>query len=420
MIPASGDTAPRFRFNPLDPGFRADPYPVYARLREDAPYLRTLGTLVLSRHIDVMRVLKSRRFSVDLIPQTITRHAARIGITGIDRVERFIRNSIVFTDNPGHIRLRHLIGQAYAPAAIADLPAIIDARVARLLDAMAAQAAAGGGTCELMSCLAAPLPVEVLCDWMRVPEAARRRIAPLIHTIRYLLDPGMMGRGQFQAVVDAMDELTGFFVAHARSVRSAGDGNLVARLADARSDGHEPLDEEEVAFACIMSFVAGTETTQCLIGNAVHLLLARPDQRALLRREAGPATAMIEEAIRFETPLQMTKRIAMDDCEIGGVTVAAGEQILLCLGSANRDPAAFPDPDRFDPARAGPPHVGFGYAMHACLGGTLARMQAEAAVTALFERYPGLEPPAAPVRWQKHSLILRGPAELPLAIGGAA
>lgn len=427
MIPATenragnraGDTAPRFRFNPLDPAFRTDPYPVYARLRDEAPHLRSLGTLVLSRHADVMEVLKSRQFSVDLIPQTITRHAAKLGVAGIGRVERFIRNSIVFTDNPGHIRLRQLIGQAYAPAALGELPPIIEARAERLLDAMEERAAGEGGSADIMAGLAAPLPVEVLCDWMNVPEAVRPLLAPRIHTIRYLLDPGMMGRGQFQAVVESMDELTRFFMEHARSVRGTGDGNLIARLTDARAEGREPLDEEEVAFACIMSFVAGTETTQCLIGNAVHLLLSRPGLQARLDREAGLPTAVIEEAIRFEAPLQMTKRIAMRDCEVGGIPVGQGEQILLCLGSANRDPAAFPDPDRYDPARGGAPHVGFGYAMHACLGGVLARMQAEVAVAAFFRRHPDLAPPEI-VRWQKHSLILRGPAELPLAIGGAA
>jgi cytochrome P450 len=395
------------RFNPLEPEFRACPYPTYARLRVEAPYLRALGTLVLTRYRDVLEVLKSRQFSVDLIPQTITRHALGLGVGGIEQAIRFIRNSIVFTDNPAHARLRMLINQAYLPGVVKELAPLIGREVDRLLDTIPPD-----GACDLIRDLAAPLPVHVLCEWMQVPRAEHGAIAGHIHVIRYLLDPGMNKRAQLEAVISSLATLTAFFVEHARAVRG-NDGGLIARLSAAEADG-DRLAEEEVAFACIMSFVAGLETTQGLIGNAVHALLDHPDQLALLRREPERLTPAVEEAIRFEAPLQLTKRVTTKPSRIGQTQSAAGEQILLCLGAANRDPDVFSDPDRYDMTRAGAPHVGFGYGMHACLGGLLARVQCETVLRRLIERYREIRrSPGAP-RWQSHSVILRGLAALPL------
>lgn len=397
------------RFNPLDPAFRACPYPTYARLRVEAPYLRTLGTLVLTRYRDVLEVLKSRQFSVDLIPKTILRHAGQLGVGGTAQVDRFIRNSIVFTNNPEHARLRLIINQAYLPGVVKELVPTISRQVDRLFGTLRV-----GGSCDLISDLAAPLPIHVLCDWMRVPAADRDAVAGHIHVIRYLLDPGMAKRAELEAVISSLGGLTAFFIEHARAVRTDDDG-LIGRLCAADYHG-DRLSEEEVAFACIMSFVAGLETTQGLIGNAVHVLLDFPDQLALLRREPERATAAVEEAIRFETPLQLTKRITTRALRIGDTQSEEGEQILLCLGAANRDPEIFATPDRYDIARAGAPHVGFGYGMHACLGGVLARVQCEVALRALIALGGEISRGPGAVQWQTHSLILRGLTALPVRL----
>jgi cytochrome P450/surfactin synthase thioesterase subunit len=398
-------------FNPLDPGFRADPYPAYARLRQEAPYLRTLGTLVLTRYQDVLAVLKSRQFSVDLIPQTIVRHAQKLGAGGTDQVVRFIRNSIVFTDSPEHVRLRQLVNQAYTPPIVEAMAPRIYERVTTLLDKAESRAGVGE-VIDFVRDVAAPLPVHVLCDWMCVPEEMHETIGRHIHRIRYLLDPGLMTASDFRAVIESMSTLTAFFEDHARAVRGVTDGNLVARLSAAEHNG-DRLGEEEVAFACIMSFVAGTETSQGLIGNVLHILLDEPEQFATLRRERERLTSAVEEAIRFETPLQMTKRVAMRDVSIRDVEIKAGEQVLLCLASANRDPTAFDKPDSYDLGRKGPPHVGFGYGMHSCLGGMLARLQSEVAIDAVMDRYSDIRRGQKPPVWQKHSLILRALESLP-------
>lgn len=404
--PAGAASGRPVRFNPTAPEFRRDPYPVYRDLRERSPYLRTLGTLVLSRYEDVMAALKSRQLSVDLIPRTIVQQAGKLHAGDISQAERFVRNSVVFTDNPEHTRLRRLINQAYTPEILDQLRPVIRREVGALLDATRE-----AETFDVMAHLAAHLPLNVLCAWMGVPPYQRAWIGEQVHIIRYLLDPGMMTKSQFEPVMKAIAALTAFYVEHARALRERPDGNLITLLSQARA-GDDRLSETEVAFACIMSFVAGNETTQCLIGNTIHALSRFPEEERRLRADPGLMIQAIEESIRYETPLQMTKRLATDDTEINGHPVKAGEPILLCLAAANRDPAAFAEPDAFRIERSENPHVGFGYGMHTCLGGALARMQAEICIAELLARFERFEPLEPEVTWQSHSLILRGPARL--------
>ncbi len=407
--------APKLKFNPYDPAFRANPHSVYDRLRSEAPFFRTLGTVVLTRYDDVAEVLKSRAFSVALIPQTITAHARKLKIEGIEQVERFINNSIVFTDNPAHLRLRRLVNQAYSASAIQGLREAVAREVELMFDAVAP-----AGEMDVIRDLAEPLPVRVLCNWMGVPAADREFIRAHVHSIRFLLDPGLMTRSEFRAVLSAMSELVAYFERRIdEGAAEAGEGNLIARLANARNDDGDRLGKEEVAFAAIMSFVAGTETTQCLIGNLVNRLLAHPDQLARVRGDRSLIPAAVAETIRIETPLQLTKRVALSDYALGENTIRSGEQVLLCLAAANRDPAQYPEPERYDVAREGRPHVGFGYGMHNCLGGVLAQMQVELVLDAFVRRFASAERADAREVWQSHSLILRGLDTLPLRFAAA-
>ncbi|WP_144638558.1 cytochrome P450 [Bordetella genomosp. 13] len=403
-------TAAPVRFNPMDPAFMQDPHDVYARLRREAPYLLTMGTRILTRYADVQAALKDRRLSVALIPDTIVRSARKQGVGDVAQIERFIRNSIVFTDAPEHTRLRRLINQAYTPATIRELHGLIDDEVGACLEAFDAQ-----GHDDLVAHVAQPLPVNALCAWMGVDPRARTGIAGHIHVIRYLLDPGLMTPAHFASVGGSLATLTDFFIAHARAVRHDGRRNLVSMLCEAESGG-DRLAEEEVAFACIMSFVAGTETTQCLIGNLLIALARHPEQMQALRADAALLPVAVDEATRYETPLQLTKRVVPEPVEINGQPVARGEQLLLCMGAANRDETVFERPDRYDLARKGPGHVGFGVGMHSCLGGLLARVQAERCLGAMLARYRDIDLGEATVQWQTDSLILRGPRRLPLRV----
>lgn len=390
MQSATQDAAP-LRFNPASPEFRRNPYPFYDRLRLEAPGLRTLGMLVLTRHEDVEPFLKSRHLSVGAIPRTIASTADRLQAQDMSQVLEFIRGSVVFTDNPQHARLRRLIGQAYSAQALAGLETLVDAQVLALLQEAEQEVGQGprGKVVEVdfAQQVAARLPLNVLCAWMEVPVQDRARIARQIHALRYLLDPGMLRREQLESARQALAELTDYFMRHACGTGVGRQGaSLLALLQGARS-GNDRLSTTEAAYACIMSFVAGNETTQCLVANTLAALHLFPAQMALLRADPALAAGAVEESIRFETPLQMTKRLALEDLEINGHAVAAGEQVLLCLGAANRDARRFDRPDEFDITRPDGGHVGFGHGMHACLGGALSRLQAVRLLEVFLARY---------------------------------
>jgi len=201
---------------------------------------------------------------------------------------------------------------------------------------------------------------------------------------------------------------------------------LVSRQAAATTGGTDGdrLDDEEAAFICVMCFVAGHETTKSMIGNGLLALLRHPEQGERLRRDPRQAGPAVTEALRYDSPLQLTKRVAIRDVEIGGHLVSAGEQVLLCLGAANRDPEAFGRPDEFDISRdapaSTPAHLALGHGMHGCLGGALAQLQATVAFECLY-RLPGRLEPAVPpsaLEWQDRSLIVRGLKRLPVTLRG--
>ena len=380
------------RFNPFAPAFRQDPYPQYAALQAESP-VRTLGMWVLTRHADVMAVLRDRTFSAELIPALVARHGAAVDT---DLVLRLGRASLVFTDNPAHARLRGLVNRVFTPAAVAELEPLVQELAARRV---------AGLRHDLVAEVAAPLPVEVLGTWLGLPAELHGEVAGWTHEIRLLLEPGLLTRDDLARVAGVVET----FVAALRDLRAPG---LLRELAAARTAGGDRLTEEETALLGIMCFVAGTETTAALIANAALAVLRGP----WIEPELVPAA--VRETLRYESPLQMTKRIATRDVEIGGARIAAGDQVLLCLAAANRDPAVFEDPNTFDPARAPGPHLGFGFGMHGCLGGALAELQARAVLDALVRRSDLRL--AGEVRWQAESLIVRGPVAVPVAVAVGA
>uniref|UniRef100_UPI0015F06F23 cytochrome P450 n=1 Tax=Pseudonocardia pini TaxID=2758030 RepID=UPI0015F06F23 len=319
------------RFNPFAPAFRQDPYPQYAALRA-VPPTRTLGMWVLTRHADVHAVLRDRSFSAELIPALVARHGGRT-----EQILRLGRASLVFTDDPAHARLRGLVNRVFTPAEVASLAPLVAETARRRV------AVVGTGEQDLMAAVATPLPVEVLSTWLGLPGELHGSVADWTHQIRFLLEPGMLKGADLQRVAEVVEQFVGVLVDVLR-VRPPG---LLTRLQDARTGGGDRLTEEEIALLGIMCFVAGTETTAALVGNAVVAVLEGPGW--LPPQEARAA---VRETLRHDAPLQMTKRIATREVEIGGVTLAEGDQVLLCLAAANRDAAVFADPDRFDPARA--------------------------------------------------------------------
>ncbi|WP_410870172.1 cytochrome P450 [Nocardia sp. A7] len=317
--------------------------------------------------------------------------------------------SLLFTDNPYHARLRGLVNRAFTAQTVAALRPLVAGVVGDLV--RAADPAAGF---DVIADVAAPLPVRVLCEWMALPPALHDRVGPWTHAIWGLLDPGMMTAADFDRVHEVVEQ----FVEALREVlveRRARPGpDLISRLLAARTADGDALSDEELVSVCVMCFVGGLETTTSLIGNGVLALLRHPEQAAHLRRDPRQAAAAVRETLRYDPPLQSTKRLVTADTVIGGAAITAGDQLLLCLGAANRDPAVFARPDEFDLTRSGAGHLRFGHGIHRCLGAVLANIQAEIAFEHLFGHLPELALIDEEVRWQEDTSHVRGLARLPV------
>lgn len=428
--PAAGHERAPARFNPFSAEFRRDPYPMYRDLRQARPVHKTMGMWVLTRYHDVRAVLRDRSFSAGLIPELVSRHSSRTvdagtvdagtgqaGSSAVQRIRRLGEKSLVFTDNPEHARLRGLVNPVFTPQAFAALRPGIERVAADLV----ARALRQGGM-DAVTDLAAPLPLAVLCDWMDLPPGLREDVGPWTHEVRFLLEPGLMTADDFTRVAGVVETFAAALAELVGARRARPGTDLISRLAGAVTGGGDRLSDEEAAFVAIMCFVAGHETTKSLIGNGLLALLRHPEQGRRLRDRPGLAASAAHEALRYDSPLQLTKRAATRDIEIGGQRIRAGDQLLLCLGAANRDPEAFDRPDEFDVGRNADGHLAFGFGMHGCLGGMLASLQAEVAFGCLYRcgapPRPGAPLDSGSLDWQDHSFIVRGLRHLPVCLNG--
>lgn len=399
------------RFNPFSEDFRRNPYTVYARLRSREPVNRFMGTWVLTRYRDVVAVLKDRRFSSTLFPDTVRKSKPDFGDPPPDPVEAFVAKAIVFTENPDHARLRHLVNPSFNAKAMEAERPLIERVVDELLGRVLAK-----GYCDGVSELADLVPLYVTAERIGLPREIALDIRTWVHEVRRLLDPGLMTRADYRSAYDALHAFLKVLRSMLPGRRERPGHDLISQLLAARH-GEDRLTDDEVMLTCIMSFVAGTETTKFLIGNGVLAFLQHPEELRRLRERPELLANAVDEVLRYDAPLQQTKRVALADVEVSGVTIRKGEQVLLCLGAANRDPEQFADPDRFDISRGkSNAHIGFGYGMRGCLGGIMASLEAKVAFERLFLRDLNIELAGAELHWQKESRILRGPSELPLRI----
>lgn len=403
------------RFNPFAPEAHRDPYPIYRELRAAAPVHRTMGMWVLTRHADVHAVLRDRSFGAGLIPRLVRERTDREPGADSGRVQRLAEKSLVFTEDPDHARLRALVNAVFTPRAVAALrPGIVE--VAERLVATAC----ARGAMDAVTELATPLPLTVLANWMALPDDLPARVGGWTHDIRFLLEPGLMRPADVAGVCSVVEEFAAAIENLVDDRRDGAGDDLITRLVAARTRGGDRLADEEVVFVAIMCFVAGLETTSSLIGNTLLALLRHPDQAARVQDAPELAQVAVAETLRYDSPLQMTKRVASAATTIADRPVAAGDQILLCLGAANRDPAIVDAPDEFRLDRPGRGHLAFGHGMHGCLGAALAQAQAEVALEVLHRRARGVaavdEPVEENLDRQRHSLIVRGLSHLPVVL----
>ncbi len=397
----------------LDPVHRANPYPLYGRIREQGPMQPPNANLaVFSAFADCDEVLRHPDSSSDRLKSTVAQRMIAEGGQETP-VRPFGTPGFLFLDPPDHTRLRRLVSKAFVPKVVNALQPEITA----LVDGLLRDADSSAEPFDAISGLAYPLPVAVICRLLGVPLEDEPQFSAASARLAQGLDP-------FFAVTGATDDgfeermqaglwLRGYLrELIGRRRRDPGD-DLMSGLIQVEESGDQ-LTEDEIVATCNLLLIAGHETTVNLIANAILALLRDPAQWAALVADPSRVGAVVEETLRYDPPVQLIGRVAGQDMTIGGVTVPQGDNMLLLLAAAHRDPKVVERPDDFDPDRASIRHLGFGKGPHFCIGAPLARLEANVALTALAARFPHAELAGQPE--YKQNVTLRGMSGLPLSL----
>jgi cytochrome P450 len=318
----------------------------------------------------------------------------------------------LFRDPPDHTRLRGLVAKAFTPRVVESLRARTQEVVDELLGA-----AMEAGRVDLLEEFAYPLPVRIICDLLGVPPEDQDRFKVWSGALARGLDPDfLLSPEVIAARSQGVLQFSQYFFELLAERRTNPGDDLLSRLVQVE-DGGAVLSEGELLSTCILLLVAGHETTVNLIAGGALALLHHPDQGEKFRTRPDLTRSAVEEMLRYVSPVQLTGRALTENCEFSGVEFRAGDFAMLLLASANRDPAQFADPERFDISRNPNNHLGFGFGIHHCLGAPLARMEAQVALTSLFDRAPELALTVDDVTY-KSNVVLRGMESLPVAMGG--
>lgn len=398
---------PGFRLSAPPPGFVDDPYPFYAALRTLTPvHALAPDARLLTRSDDVIAVYRHPAASSDKRRE----FAPKLG-EGTPLFEHHT-SSLVFNDPPLHTRVRRLLVGALNQRAIARMEAGVETLVARLLDGLAERRDA-----DLIADFAAGIPIDVIGNLLDVPASERAPLRDWSLAILSALEPApgpdVLARGN-AAVTDFLAMLRAL-VDHRRRHPGDPQADVLTRLlqGDGTPDGH--FSEAELLHNCIFLLNAGHETTTNLIGNGVHALLTHRDQWRRLQADPGLLPTAVEELLRYESPLQLNNRLTTAPIALpSGPVLPEGTFVTLAVGAANRDPAAFDDPDRLDVGRKPNPHVAFGHSAHACAGMNVARLEARIAIGRLVERCPDLDLDGLPERDPR--VRFRGFRRLPVRV----
>jgi cytochrome P450 len=382
-------------FDPRSPAFRADPYPFYELLRSFAPifYWEPWGLWFLTAHEDCQALLRDDRLG-HYRPSASAAPPAQAALW------RMQANWLLTMNPPDHTRLRALVQKAFTPRAVAELRTMIQGVTDTLLDRVEER-----GTMEVMADLAYPLPVTVICEMLGVPTADQARFhgwsAAIVRSLDLIEDEEIYSRASLAAA-----ELTDYLDGLLRERRARPRGDILSALVAAEEAG-DRLTKEELFGTCSLLLVAGHETTVNLIGNGTLALLRRPDQWRRLGAEPSITATAVEELLRYDSPVQLTSRVVLQDVTYKGHTFPAGSFVAFLIGAANRDPAQFAEPARLDLGRANNKHLAFGGGIHYCLGAPLARLEGEIAFATLARRLPTLALDG-PEPTYRDNLTLRG------------
>lgn len=392
----------------MSPSGRADPYPLYRRLREEAPIFKSmLGPWVLTRYDDCRAALRDPRFGKDWADFMMS--------AGMDDWPEhdslaYGGSSLLFSNPPQHTRLRGLVSKAFTPRRVDRLRESMREVLETLLEPLAE---AGGG--DLMNALAFPLPVTVIGELLGVPVEDRDEFRDRVRANTVTLEFGLT-REQVAVADVAARWMIDYFADLIAEKRRRPADDMLSAMAEAEIDG-DRLSDREIADMGLLLFAAGFETTTNLIGNGMYALLEHPDQLNQLRTDPDAMPGAVEELLRYDASIQISGRTALVETEVAGVAIPVGESVLTMLGAANRDPVRYEDPDRLDIRRTDIEPLSFGSGIHFCLGAALARAEADETLRALLARFGTIELVETP-RF-RDQLGFRGLESLPIRCSAA-
>ena len=396
-------------YRPDDPAVLADPFPLYRRLQDEDPahWSPNLRAWVLTRYEDV------RAACLDLDGLSSDRlspfFAASPEASRMVALQACLTRWMVFRDPPDHTRLRRLAAKVFNVRSMQALKPGIESTTHWLLERIG-----GRESFDFVAEFASPLPALVIMDMLGVPREDLPRLKELSDEMALFIGSAREARGKYDRADQATREMMEFFRDLVLARRAEPRPDLLSALVHLEDDG-ERLSEDELVAMCVLLLFAGHETTAHHIANGLQALLRFPGELERLRNDPSLAPAAVEELLRYDGPIGAQVRIVQKERELHGRKLKAGDRVFLMMNAANRDPRAYPDPDRVDLARHGVPHLTFGFGAHICLGFPLARLEGQVALPALLARWRRIEIAGEPLQWID-SMVLRGVQALPVKV----
>jgi cytochrome P450 len=391
----------------LSPKVQADPYDVYREMRAKDPvhWSELARAWFLTRYAEVASVLKDNRFSVEGTQQ---KSNERMGYKLDERspLRRINKRWMLFVDPPDHTRLRGLVNRAFTPKAVEGLRPKIQELVDGLIDQVQDR-----GHMDIVHDLGDPLPAKVLAYLLGLPSEDSAVLKPWADVVGMGIDP-ILAPDVVARINAVILEAGAYFERHIEMRRKNPTDDLLSSLISVEEQG-ERLSSDELLSLLFLFLAAGTETTTNLTCNGLYTILRHPDQLERLRNDPSLIESAIEEFLRFETPVQVTGRVASEDVEVGGKIIRKGQPVGLLLGAANRDPDQFPDPDRLDIGRTPNRHDAFSFGIHFCVGAPLGRAEAAIAIGTVLRRLPNLKLQSTTPQWRP-TMNNRGLQTLPV------
>jgi cytochrome P450 len=414
LLPMPADCDGSIDYRPEDPAILADPYPLYARLRDDDPchWSPRLKSWVLTRYDDVRRVcLDTSGMSSDRLQPFFAALPAEDAARIADIV-RYLSQWMVFKDPPEHTRLRRLLAKVFHNRSMQAMRPQVEAITADLLARLRDRE-----EIEFIADFAGPLPCLVIMAMLGVPRSDLALVKRLSDRIALFIGSARTSRDKYDTAQDATREMAAYFRRQIELRRTAPRDDLLTQMIALEVEG-DRLSDDELVGSCILLLFAGHETTTNHIANGLAALLRFPDQLRLLREGPELAAAAVEELLRYDGPQTAQVRVVRRATELHGKQLAVGDRVFILLNAANRDPRAYADPDRLDLHRDGVPHLTFGFGIHICLGFPLARLEGQVALPAVLRVFREIDPVGEPPAWI-NSMVFRGMVALPLRVAHA-